>query len=467
MKKAVEIISFLTAWLFLLSSCQAIYEAPLELPKTTANSDTDQNDEYYTIGVPYFTGDMYEGMLYEGCLIYIEQSTTTGVVGEYTSADGIQKPKYGDVLIERIVKYNPATGTISSPCLNPTCNHSLESNCPMLLGYGTRSREMYTFKGIFGDWMVYMIKKSDDEYTVLNTEIMYNLKTGECRKIHEDDLGSVVLSRWTSGIYFDGKYYKISCVMDYSDTGYEPGQGMSVADFDPVTRRYLYEYDFEFDSSTELFEIGEDWSLAKVTNKRFYFCNSDKTFFSINKDGTGERKEVAINISNLVDTCSINYTQNGYIIHDLKTDEMKNVVFDYSIIGVVCVTEKGILSAHQTKYDEWDKFSSREYRKEHPYATSDEVNNAKKKILASGSAQIWQCGHLGEDNKMIFELPAARIEIISAYGDHVFAKVSRYDSDTGEYLEGFNNRTCCIDIKSGEITPIPQLDIVVPYWYVN
>ena len=74
---------------------------------------------------------------------------------------------------------------------------------------------------------------------------------------------------------------------------------------------------------------------------------------------------------------------------------------------------------------------------------------------------------MGEDNHVIFKLPAGRIEVISAYGDYVFAKVSKYDTETGKHLEGYDNRTCSINVKTGEITPIPQLDIVVPYWYVN
>ena len=74
---------------------------------------------------------------------------------------------------------------------------------------------------------------------------------------------------------------------------------------------------------------------------------------------------------------------------------------------------------------------------------------------------------MGEDNHVIFELPAARIEIISACGDYVFAIVSKYDTETGKHLEGYDNRTCSINVKTGEITPIPQLDIVVPYWYEN
>ena len=134
---------------------------------------------------------------------------------------------------------------------------------------------------------------------------------------------------------------------------------------------------------------------------------------------------------------------------------------------MVCVTEKGILSAYQTKYEEYKAFSIDDYRNNHPNASNEEVNHAARKILASGTAQIWQCDYMGENNHVIFELPAARIKVISAYGDYVFATVSQYNTETGEYLDGYNNKACCINIVTGELTPIPELDIVVPYWYTN
>ena len=103
MKKTIKLISLLLAGLFLLSSCQAIYDVELTAPETTVSPDIDVNDEYYTTGVPYRTGDISSGMLYEGCLIYIEKCTTTGISGEKTNSDGTKIPIYGDVTVHRIV----------------------------------------------------------------------------------------------------------------------------------------------------------------------------------------------------------------------------------------------------------------------------------------------------------------------------------------------------------------------------
>ena len=469
MKTTIKLASLLLSFLFLFTSCQSVYDVELTAPVTTANPEIDLSNEYYTTGVPYRTGDISSGMLYEGCLFYIEKRTTTGVVGEKTDSDGEKKPTYGDVEVHRIVKFNPATGTVSSPCLNPSCNHSLESDCPMLLGFGASEgqTEMYNFQGIFGDWLVYLKFNIDMEYESIMTEIMYNLKTGEVRSVFGENFGTEVVSKWRGGWYMDGKYYKVNSILDYSNTGYKPGKGMPLSFFEPDTKQYMYEYDFETNVSKKLFEVTDLCFGYMATSERFYFSRDDGTRYSTLKDGTDKRSEPARKSSNFIGTYSILYSDNGFNIYDLKTDEIKEVVWDHTVVGEMFVTEKGILYAHQTKYDEWDNFSTKEYIKEHPGASNEEANSVARKILASGTAQIWQCDYMGEDNHVIFELPAGRIEVISAYGDYVFAKVSKYDTDTGEYLEGYKNKTCSINVKTGEITPIPQLDIVVPYWYEN
>jgi hypothetical protein len=337
----------------------------------------------------------------------------------------------------------------------------------MLLGVKSEEIELYSFRGIFGDWLTYVKSKVSDEYGTMKTDIMYNLKTGELRNVFVNDYGSDVDSKWQNGWYFEGKYYNVNSIMDYSNTGYKPGSGQRLSDFEPVTKQYLYEYDFETDTSKMLFEVFEGWKTFLVTNEKFYVQQNDDERFYIKKDGTEKAPAPKINASNFVGTYAILYNPDGFTVHNMKNDETKEVVWDHTVVGKMCVNETGVLYAHQTKYDEWDNFSTKEYRKEHPNASSTEINNAARKLLASGTAQIWKCGYMGEDNHVIFELPAARIEIISAYGEYVFAKVSKYNTETGEYLDGYNNSPCCINIATGEVTPIPELDIVVPYWYTN
>lgn len=473
MKNTIKLVSLLMSFLFIFTSCQAVYDVELTAPETTVNPEIDLAEEYFTTGAPYRTGDISSGLLYEGCLFYIEKRTTTGVTGSKTSPEGEKKPTYGDVTVHRIVKYNPVTGTVSSPCLNPSCNHSLESGCPMLLGSNSgkngllASAELYSFNGIFGDWLVYIKLATDREYGSVMTEFMYNLKTGEVRSVFVEDFGSEVVSKWRARWYIDGKYYKVNSILDYSDTGYKPGKGLPLSAYEPVTKQYMYEYDFKTNESKMLFEITDECFGMMATSERFYIERPDGTEYSIKKDGTDKREESRPAADNFVGTYSILYNTNGFTLYDLKTKVTKEIVWDKSVLGTMCVTEKGVLYAQQSKYDEWDNFSTNDYLKEHPEATSEEAGNVKRKILASGTAQIWGCGFFGEDNHVIFELPAAKIELITAYGDYIFAKLSKYDPETGAYLDGYENLTCSIDIKTGEVTPIPELDIVVPYWYTN
>lgn len=471
MKKQIRILLLVMVLCVLFTSCQSVYEAPVVTTGAPEGFELDPNQEYYTTGYPYRSGSVYDGLLYEGCLFYIEECPTIGQVGEKIIG-GVSYPTYGETTVYRVVKYNPVTGIVSSPCLDPSCNHSLESDCPMLFPQVINKGRIFSFRGIFGDWLVIWAKIEHKEYDATNVETLYNLKTGEVRRVHNEDLGTEVLTRWSGGSYYDGKYYRIKQILDYSNTGYKPGEGGSVENYTPETKCILCEYDFETDTTKELFEVPEDYNLSKVSNERFYFKNTNSRIFdmrSYSKDGSDKQRAESHNLgtSNLVGTYTIASKTNGYDIHDLKTDEQKEVIFDFTLTGNVRVTEKGILASHQTAYDEWKNFSAVEYRKQHPDATNKEVNAASNKVLSSGTAQIWQCGYLGEDLHMVYELKNAYIETIAAQGDYVFAYLTRYDSETGEKLNNASDVRCVINIKTGEITEIPYLDIVVPDEYLN
>ena len=59
MNKAISIIVVSLVLLFLFSSCQSVYDVPIVPSETTANPEIDLEEEYYTIGMPYHTGDFY------------------------------------------------------------------------------------------------------------------------------------------------------------------------------------------------------------------------------------------------------------------------------------------------------------------------------------------------------------------------------------------------------------------------
>ena len=473
MKNTIKCICLLISALILFSSCQSVYEIPLETTAPPEGFEIDPDQEYFTMGYPYKSGDPTSGLLYEGCLIYIEKIPTTGIIG-YKGTGTEKTPVYGDTYVERIVKYNPVTGVVSSPCLIPTCNHSLESDCPLLFPPTDEKVYHYYFRGIFGDWLVIFEQYRNEEYVNLFEQTFYNLKTGEVRRVFDDDLGSDVLIRWNGGSYHDGKYYIVKQILDYSQTGYKPGvEGQSIKNYEPITKQYLYEYDFEAGTSKELFYVTPGFNIGAVSNQRFYFGDDTRKIVSYPKDATegsskqNEKEMSGMGVSNLLGTYSFFFNNDGYTVYDRQTDTQTDIVFDYSITCNVCVTESGILSSHQTAYDEWKIFSAAEYRRQNPNATSSEVNSASRKILGEGTAQIWKCGFMGEDQQVIFELKNAFIKTIASQGDYVFATIEHYDTETGDVTANPNGKRCVINIKTGEITEIPFLDIVVPEWYVN
>lgn len=473
MKNTIKCICLLISALILFSSCQSVYEIPLETTAPPEGLDIDPDQEYFTMGHPYRSGDPTSGLLYEGCLIYIEKVPTTGIIG-YKGSGTEKTPIYGDTYVERVVKYNPVTGVVSSPCLIPTCNHSLESDCPLLFERPDERVYHYYFRGIFGDWLVIFEQYRNEEYVNLFEETFYNLKTGEVRRAFDDELGSNVLIRWNGGSYHDGKYYVVKQILDYSKTGYKPGvEGQSIKNYEPITKQYLYEYDFEAGTSKELFYVSPGFNIGAVSSQRFYFGDDTRKIVSYPKDatdGSGKQTEKTMSgmgVSNFLGYYCFYYKNNGYTVYNRKNDEKNEIVFDYSITCNVCVTERGVLSCHQTAYDEWKDFSSKEYKRQNPQATSKEVNAAARKILGSGKAQIWKCGFMGEDQQVIFELECAYIEIIAAQGDYVFATIEHYDPETGDVTSNPNGHRCVINTQTGEITEIPFLDIVVPDEYLN
>ena len=466
--KIKRVLAFWMVLTVLLSSCSSIYDSPLYHSEVTYELNVDTSLEYYTTGNVYTQGDVKSGLLYEGCLIFIEQQPTIAQIGE-KGEDKI--PVYGESVIKRIVKYNPTTGVTSSPCLNPNCNHSFESGCPLLLPNIIGSHTI-TIKGIFGDWLVLRIKQSDDKYRTLNEETMYNLKTGEVRKIYNEDLATEVMTRWQGGAYYNGKYYRIKLVLDYSDTQYNPSESSSsIKDYVPETKSVFCEYDFETDKTKELFEIPLDYNISKITNERFYFgcIDGTKVMLSYKKDGSDKREEPSheLNSTNLIGTYTYDYTEEGFLVHDLISGIITPVTYDFTLPHSCCLTENGVLADSQTAYDEWKAFSIKEYKKQNPNATNQELNTVAKKILGAGTAQIWRCGFKGEDPHVIFELENAFIKTIAAQSNNVFCTVEHYNTETGKVTYNPNGKLCVINIKTGEIIDIPFLDVVVPSHYVN
>ena len=478
--KTIRFITLMLILCTILSSCRSVYidpEKELSKDSNTGSENVpviDPEEEYFTDGSVHKAGDRYDGFFYEGCWIYVEKQRTLGPRGLLVK-DGKEYIKYDEIELQRIVKYNPATGVTSSPCLDPVCNHSLESGCLMLLQPLPGEREPdFSIQRIIGDWMIFYTRQEDSEYVSRKKTTAYNLKTGESRSIFEEDLSSTLMTRWDGGCLFDGKYYNVKQILDYSKTGYKQGgEGQNVLDYTPKTRQILCEHDFDAGKVTELFEIPDNYYLITVSSKRFFFWDDTGNMHCCNRDGSDMRKEKYLRFrpENLFGTYAFVFTEseNGFSYFDLKTNEKKPVDAGFHVYKRCALADDGVLFDRVSTYEE-----SLEFRKAKNQFIADHMdsmsqmeamtlyNNELNKLLYGGTAQIYMTDFDGSNMRLIYEEENAAIESIYAKNGFVFAIRTKLNED-----HSTTRMKCVIDTKTGEIIIPPLLDIVTPDWYVN
>lgn len=470
--KKTSLVSLILVLCILLSSCSTVYVDP---EKGSDNESSLIDGEYFTDGSLYQAGENTSGFFYEGCWLYIEMQKTIGPSGYYIQ-DGEKHIIYDEVQMKRIVKYNPHTGTVSSPCLDPTCSHGFESGCPMLAPLPKDGRKVsFHIRTIIGDWMLIFTQWTDDVYVTLNRNIAYNLKTGESKEIFEEELGESVMTRWMGATHFGHKYYIVKQTLDYSNTEYTHGTGnQSVLDFAPETKQMICEYDFDTGTMKELFEIPENFYLSDVTNKRFILRDDMNVMYSCSYDGSNMSKEEYLDAQqeNMIGHYGYIFTDlDGFIMFDLKTNEKKQVTVDYDEYYGAGICEEGILLDHVSGYEKYREHLA--LWKELPSKYAQELNisleEAREKydaelneILFGGTTRVYMCDFDGENMRVIYEEEHAVIRSWYVSGDFLFAERSVLDADGKKKVSD-----CVINMKTGEITNLPLLDIVVPDWYIN
>ncbi len=461
----------------LFASCRSVYIDPTESTEKNPNKipfeDIDETAEYFTDGSLYKQGDRYYGFFYQGYWIYVETQETTGPKGLLVR-DGKEYVRYGNIEMQRIVKFNPATGVTSSTCLDPVCNHSFESGCLMLLQptVGAIGSELW-IQRIVGDWMIFYIKQDDAEYVTRITTVCYNLKTGESRRIFEEDLSTAVMTRWVGGCSFDGKYYNVKQVLDYTQTGYQQGgEGQNVLDYAPKTKHIVCEHNIETGKIKELFEIPDTYYLTAVSNKRFFFYDDTNAIYCCNRDGSNMRKEQYLDFrpENIVGTYAYRFSEyDGFVYFDLKTNEKKLVEAGFDEYKLCTLAEDGVLFDHLTSYQAYNDF--RKTKQQFIEELSNTMSEAEarelyidqlQKILYSGTTRIYMADFDGENRRLIFEEENAAIMSTYANGDFIFANRQTLNEDMS-----VSTQKCIINAKNGEIIIPPLLEIVTPDWYIN
>lgn len=470
MKRRIRIITIFLFVIMLLSSCSSVYITPEE--SSSVNENTYGEDEYFTKETVYTQGNSID-YYWNGYWIYFEKQETVAQTGR--KSDGT--PVYGDSTIERLVKYNPGTGLVSSVCLDPVCNHSYESGCLMIVPQRISLKDprvTFGINGIAGDWLMLRIQTEHEEYAVTNELRIYNMKTGESRILTGEELGGEVMVRWSGRGVFDNKLYRIKNILDYSKTDYKPGEkGENVLDYSPETTCILYEYDFESDEEKELFEVPNDFGMAAISNKRFFFLTATGEIYSCNRDGSNMKKEDVLNFApdNFYGSLAFNYDDDGgFTVYDLKTNLQKKVTPDFEVHKLPTLLDNGVIFSHCPTYKKANEniYERREeLRQENPKLSTSEFNELWSEIyqgiLFGGSAQIWKSDFYGENMTLICEIEKSIIDPVFATDQYLLAKMQYLDEETDKVISGAR---CVINLETGEFSELPLLDVVVPPEYI-
>lgn len=474
MNKLTRFFVLLLSSLFIFSSCSSVYIDPVVT--TSGEEIISDEEEYFTPNTVSTQGDSAD-YYWNGYWLYFESQNTIAQTG--TDANG--EPVYGDSTISRLVKYNPATGQVSSVCLDPSCNHSYESGCFTVVPHSAgpkAPRVSVRINGICGDWVMIMVSAQHEEYSSTNELKAYNMKTGELRILSGEELGGEVMVRWTCRATFGNKLYRIKNILDYSNTKYTPGgEGENVLDYTPETTCILYEYDFETNTDTELFEVPSDYDgICAVSNKRFFFQKTEGEIYSCKRDGSEWKKEDVLNFApfNFFGSLAFIYLDGGeYTVYDLKTDQLTTVTPEFDAYGYPTLVSDGVIFSNAPAYAE-ARAARKEYedawRRENPELSSSEISQlwAKKyqEILLSGTSQIWKCDMYGNSMSMVCEIQNTLVDLIFAVDQYVLAKISYLKESSDNEAEKVTNR-CVIDLETGEFSELPLLDVVIPPEYLN
>ncbi len=455
MSKFFRITILLFSLLMILCSCSSVYVTP---PDVTTESliEVDKSKEYFTAGNLYAKILNQSGLVYGDYWIYVETCPY-----DYAYEQGDKT--YMGSEIYRIVKMNAKTGVVSSACLDPVCNHSPGSKCLMLLPLDAHA--MYLQK-IVGNWLIFTCLRIRDDGQGDTDTYVYNLKTGESANAFEVVWEEMSVSKWNSLFSFDNKLYSVKCYLDYSNSGYDPKGHRPMSDFTPETTSWLCLYDFDTKKSEELFTVPADYQLCAVSNLRYFFESPEYEIYSCDLDGNNFKKEEALDFSPryLLGPYAYALVEEGWKIYDVSSDTARIVAINDASYASY-ITDVGALVCTFSTCEEWMALDRKAFQEAHPeiplkelaQAWADELN----RIMHSGSAQIWKLDFDSNERELIFEKEHSFIRIFHATGDYAFAVIS-YGDPQNDYaiIQPENSGRSVIDLKTGEITAIPYLEVV-------
>lgn len=474
MKKLTVIIIVLLIISSVMSSCSSIYvDAPK--PAMTGAVEVDLDGEYFTDGRLYTQHKAYDGdgYTYDGAWYFID-SQEYFVKSVTYDEQGNKHISTGNRFCNRIVKLNAATGQITSPCLDPVCTHGPGSGCPLmeLEGYNM------AFLMVADDWII--MEQSPDEaaeLVYLRQVHGYNIKTGKTVQLYKESFEADVLTDYDLSLsVYDGKFYLVKHELDYSKTSFDANGSKPLSDYEPETKSYLYEYDLDKNKTKELFEIPAGASVVRMTNKRF-MLRIDDEYYTCDLDGSNLQKSDGLEFFPIhkVGTFAFAYIENGFEYYDLKTNQSKEVLieeFKFTANKNTSFTEKGLFFFVCTSDDAYlDAVKAfGKFRTEHKGMPDDEIIELYNKTYGSvqsvrygGKSQIWRCNYDGSNMELLYELDNSIVRFVGINDKYAYAIVSIADPENDyQIIPEFESRQCVIDFESGEITPLPLLELILP-----
>lgn len=453
--------TLLMAVMLLMCGCSPVYE---HLPETSAQGDSETAEpaeEYFTNGEVVCSSSANLGIVYEGQWVYVESTR-------------VQDGDYFKTVADRIVKYNPVTDTVSSVCLNPTCMHS-DENCMLCAPSGW----LVSYFEIFGDWMMYSFSNffaiEDDEYDVYRI-YLYNLKTGESRHLYSNTKEGELITRTPAYYVMDGIIYATRLELDY--TGEEEyNSNPHSKPFVPETHQFIEAYDPETGKTERLCEVPSDYFLSGISNKRFFFKDTEGVTWSSDYKGENLTEEKNMDFDFIM-LCgkyvypveSYDHSKSGYNIraYDLEKDESFFINFGMQIKSLLLDSGK-LCFITTSNIDEFKKFSKNET--EYVKALYPDVTDREK--LSELKTQIrnylnYNCKTMvyitdlrGENKQLVFEKDNISFSPERIYGDYIFGSITYGDPNNNyQKMERDDDGRCVINLKTGEITSIPQLEYI-------
>ena len=478
MKRSFSLLLICLSFSMLFSSCKAVY-VDIEKPPASGTVEVDLESEYFTNGTLLTQTKAYmeDGYVYDGALYFVlRQPYYTGSVTY--AEDGHKVTSKEGKICKRIVRMNAETGIISSPCLDPVCTHGPGSNCPLMEKEGLNM----SFQMIYDDWIVIQhYTKKDPVYGTLRQLHAYNIKTGQTVELFADSFEDNTYTNFQTAIsVFDGNFYIVKHELDYSGTKFKPNGSKPLSDYEPETKSYLYEYNIEKNKMTELFEIPDGAHVRRITNKRFLIRTEDGEYYFCNLDGSNLQKSDVLDFFPMraIGTLSFTYTETGYKVYDLKTNQTTYVEIDdldYDPVKELTITANNsyIHVYDWTTEEEYKAVSAerRTFMDEHFEMDPEELNELVDEVFGlrvrkanyGGKAQIWKCNHYGNDLELVLEIEYATTRFIGITDKYAYIVLSKADPDNEFRLfPEFKSQPSYLNLETGEITPIPELELILP-----